>query len=516
MPAANGPVTAQSSGSTALLENRPVRSGFRGDALRSQRWRQSAALSGPSLPNKISVEQSARGAKLNFDENCTPASFNVRIEPTKDGSRRSFRRAETTLASVSTHGTGRMRLEVNSTLALNLHDERRYLARSARALQLSYPWLVTLRRALGGRKVYSSAFALGMGIVACDGALVNLGQGKVSTATAGATASASAGTTATGGTSTTALNSGGQFVGSAGRVPNTNAGSDPGGVATSTAGRSQAGTTGQGAFTEPTFTNVTRVLSLSSIYEDDNPTLTFDMKELYFSSKNRPEGKGNVDVWVAKRDSADADFGEPFPVLAVSTVGIDNSPAISADGLAIWVGFAPATEGLGGYDIMQATRASRNDDFGTPVLAKELSSSADDIPRPLGYHDLIMPLASRRDNELYTTYFATRTSPAAPFGTPVLKSELIVSGSNFADAFLTDDGLTLYFARSVNSSSDIYAAYRATVNVPFGAAVALSTLNTTRDDRDPWLSPDGKRLYFSSDRDNPGTLNIYQADRVTN
>ena len=37
----------------------------------------------------------------------------------------------------------------------------------------------------------------------------------------------------------------------------------------------------------------------------------------------------------------------------------------------------------------------------------------------------------------------------------------------------------------------------------------LDDLNTPGDERDPWLTPDGKTLYFTSDRD--GALNIYTA-----
>ena len=37
----------------------------------------------------------------------------------------------------------------------------------------------------------------------------------------------------------------------------------------------------------------------------------------------------------------------------------------------------------------------------------------------------------------------------------------------------------------------------------------LDDLNTAGDERDPWLTPDGKTLYFTSDRD--GALNIYTA-----
>ena len=99
-----------------------------------------------------------------------------------------------------------------------------------------------------------------------------------------------------------------------------------------------------------------------------------------------------------------------------------------------------------------------------------------------------------------------------PFGTPHELTELEVDGQNTIDGFLTEDGLTLYFNRTPGageSTGDLFVASRPDLNAPFGAAVPITDLNTSHDERDPWLSPDGKRLFFSSDRD--GTLSIYEA-----
>jgi hypothetical protein len=197
--------------------------------------------------------------------------------------------------------------------------------------------------------------------------------------------------------------------------------------------------------------------------------------------------------------------------VAVNTEGIESSPAISEDGLTLWLGAELASGGLGGVDILRATRATRNDDFGSPLLVLELSSAKDDIPRPLGNHQLTMPLGSRRSSTLYLTYFATRSNTESTFSEPERRDELIVEGANVSDAFLTDDGLLLYFARSVDGLSDLYVARRPSVTSPFEEVAPLTTINTSDDDRDPWLSADGNTLYFSSDRDNPGTLNLYQA-----
>jgi hypothetical protein len=52
------------------------------------------------------------------------------------------------------------------------------------------------------------------------------------------------------------------------------------------------------------------------------------------------------------------------------------------------------------------------------------------------------------------------------------------------------------------------ASRRATSD-PFKHFEPLDDLNTPRDERDPWLSPDGRELYFASDRS--GHYDIYVA-----
>jgi hypothetical protein len=361
--------------------------------------------------------------------------------------------------------------------------------------------------------VLSLAVPLGVGAGACDSQWVTLGRvggipDKAPTS-AGSNAFSAGGSAASMGGSV-----GGSTPSTGGSAPSMGggAGSSSASAGGSAAGAGQAGTSA--GLTEPHFTDIRPVFGTVSSYEDDNPTLTADLRELYFSSKNRPGGKGNVDVWVARRSSATAEFGEPVDVAEVSTEGIESSPAISADGLVLWLGAEPTSGGLGGYDILQSTRTSRSDVFGAPVLVTELSSDKDDIPRPPGNHDLTMPIASRRDSTTYLTYLAIRSTIESSFSKPALVQELVVEGANTADAFLTNDGLVMYLAHSVNSRSDLYVTRRPSLDAPFGNALPLTTINTENDERDPWLSPDGTQLFFSSDRDHPGTLNLYQATLV--
>jgi hypothetical protein len=347
-------------------------------------------------------------------------------------------------------------------------------------------------------------FVSSLGGAACTSEWVPLGRIQTTAGTTGAST-----TSANGGTRDSSATEPVSAGGNAGSATQAS-----GGAANNTTAE-RGGAAGEVGFTAPDFGDVLRVPSLASPYEDSNPTLTSNLLELYFSSKNRPGGKGNVDVWVAKRTDPSGDFSTPVPVLEVSTAGIDSSPAIEADGLTLWVGSEPASGGLGGYDIMQSTRASTEAAFDAPVLVSALSSDKDDIPRPLGAGFSTMPLASRRDSEIYLTYFAVRSSKESTFDEPVLRPELIAEGKNVADGFLTHDGLTLYFTRSADDSGDLFIARRSARDEPFVEAIPLSTINTPYDDRDPWLSPDGTQLYFASDRDTPGTLNIYHARLVS-
>ncbi len=77
----------------------------------------------------------------------------------------------------------------------------------------------------------------------------------------------------------------------------------------------------------------------------------------------------------------------------------------------------------------------------------------------------------------------------------------INSKSYEGDAFITQDGLTIYFSTgkySEDGTLDLYYSTR-TAGGDFGPAKSLGgNINTKYDDDSPYLSKDGKTLYFSS------------------
>jgi len=245
----------------------------------------------------------------------------------------------------------------------------------------------------------------------------------------------------------------------------------------------------------------------TTTYANQNPTLTGDVLDIYFTS-NR--GDTAADVWTAHRASRSDPFDPPMLVAEASSPLYETSPAISVDGLSLYVG-SDRDGTTGGLDIWVATRSDRNATWSALENLTALNSTMNDIPRPPGQHGLVMPMASERDvTGGYRTFLAVRPDVNQPFDGMVLVAGL-VGGDILADAFLSDDGLTMFYAAaSGGAKPDMYVAWRASTADRFSLPTPLTDLNTAADERDPWLSPDGTLFYFTSDRGN-GVLQIYEA-----
>ena len=90
---------------------------------------------------------------------------------------------------------------------------------------------------------------------------------------------------------------------------------------------------------------------------------------------------------------------------------------------------------------------------------------------------------------------------------------------------ISPDGRSLYFNRNTNGADpnqpgkideDIFVSRRQNPNKPWGAPQLVKVLNTdTFDERNVALSRDGKLLFFSSDRNAAGNLDLYVSKRVS-
>jgi Tol biopolymer transport system component len=102
----------------------------------------------------------------------------------------------------------------------------------------------------------------------------------------------------------------------------------------------------------------------------------------------------------------------------------------------------------------------------------------------------------------------TDAPASCAWGTPVSVATLNSAGEDWEPA-ISPDGLTLVLGRQVTSMSPhLFMAHRAQLGDAFSAPVAILGTQTSLDAGPAW-SPDGKTLYFVTDRDALQTEHLY-------
>jgi Tol biopolymer transport system component len=79
------------------------------------------------------------------------------------------------------------------------------------------------------------------------------------------------------------------------------------------------------------FSRPIRVPGLASPGKDSAPFISPDGRTIYFTS-DRPGGRGGLDIWTATRNNLLAGFDDPTPVPGVSSAAHDEDPSLSRDG----------------------------------------------------------------------------------------------------------------------------------------------------------------------------------------
>ena len=251
----------------------------------------------------------------------------------------------------------------------------------------------------------------------------------------------------------------------------------------------------------------TPIASLDDGYSYDDPTLTDDLLEIYFNAV-RPENLGGADIWRATRSAPDAAWEAPSLVLELSSVGADNTPEISSDGLTIFIARTVA----GNEDIFVSTRPDRGAPWSTPAPVAELNTPAGDSAASVRSDLVELVFSSTRDVADRDLYLATRADPQRQW-LPPQPLTAVNSSSLEGSPFLDATGRTLYFHRDINLNGerDLYVATRPTVADPFGPPTVIGELASAQDESDPWVSSDGRYMVFTYDTGgNPRLFETYR------
>lgn len=244
------------------------------------------------------------------------------------------------------------------------------------------------------------------------------------------------------------------------------------------------------------------------------PAETPDGLSLFFASSR----DGQFDIWVAHRQTHDADWGTPEKLPGPVNLDGNNDfcPTPLADGEFYFVSTRPGGCSEGSGDIYR-TRQQGADGWLEPEhLGCEVSSAGNEFSpayTPAGDGMLFFSSNRTGQDDIYVSYRQADGS----WGAPEAVAELNAAGFNTMRPNISEDGLVIVFDSNRDGGQggpDIWMASRASIDEPWSAPVNLGPeVNTASAETRPWLSADGTRLYFGSDREGPGTLNLYVSHR---
>lgn len=107
-----------------------------------------------------------------------------------------------------------------------------------------------------------------------------------------------------------------------------------------------------------TFNAATPITELNSSANDNRPAISRDGLEIFVPT-DRPGTQGMLDIFVSTRASVSAPWNPPVPVAVLNTANNDTSPTLSADGTIMYYQSNRAG-GSGDMDLYSATRVSVN------------------------------------------------------------------------------------------------------------------------------------------------------------
>jgi hypothetical protein len=101
------------------------------------------------------------------------------------------------------------------------------------------------------------------------------------------------------------------------------------------------------------------------------------------------------------------------------------------------------------------------------------------------------------------------------WSTPIHLGPVVNSPAQEIEVSTSKDGLSLYIASNRSGNFDIWVSQRASADDPWGAPQNLgSAINTSAREQAPFVTTDGHRLYFMSDRPGGvGGLDLYVSRR---
>ncbi len=249
----------------------------------------------------------------------------------------------------------------------------------------------------------------------------------------------------------------------------------------------------------------------SSGYEG-SPTFTADELVIVF---DRSVDLNAATILTAKRSSLREPFSAPIEVpglmQGLTDVQAIGGPSMTGDGLTIFYFGEFASDD--DADIFSASHTVVTAPFAEPRPVARIGSAAVEVFPSVMHSGAELWFTSERLGGLTRHLFRSVRDPIGAYQEAALVDELR-SSNNEAGVALSSDGLTVYFGSERPGGlggSDVWMARRPALSAAFGAPEPMKELSSANDDYPAWLSPDGCRIYLTSDR--RGSMDIFVAER---
>jgi Tol biopolymer transport system component len=184
----------------------------------------------------------------------------------------------------------------------------------------------------------------------------------------------------------------------------------------------------------------------------------------------------------------------------LSTGGDERDPWISSDGKTLYF----TSNRAGTDDIFRSTRDGPAQPFVTAMPVVNLNTGLDDNRAALTADQMLLALSRNSGPSMKAQILLAGSANAFDFGSPDLRHLDNVNNSNAdqRDPFLSADGLRLYLTLGPQGTQPphIVVATRSDRNADFASPQPVPNVNDGSTSAAPALSPDERVLVFSSTR----------------
>ena len=243
------------------------------------------------------------------------------------------------------------------------------------------------------------------------------------------------------------------------------------------------------------------VSEISTPGEESSPFLSADGLRLYFTAFN---GSAEMDFHVVARTEPAGPFSSPVALSDINGPGDEYYIWLSPDELEVYYA-SDAGNASSLLDLWSASRTSTAEAFSNAGILSGVSDvDAEDLGVWVSPDGLTLWFSSTRWGDL-DIGIATRASISDPFGSAGFRNEFFTGNFETAPSLLPDQ-LTIFYAADTGGQGgmDIFTGTRDDLSDEFTNLQSVPGINTPFDEWDPSISPDGRTLYFSSDRPGGG------------